>query len=141
MAEIQQLLSALAKHSRVSVSLPFLRYELDLNQALDPKVVDERIARLDQIHADLHAAAEAVQALQREARDNRTEAESLRAAVRQLEQDKVTAETLLQVPEDSFSRMLARANAKARTRGIVEGLMIGLSTGALSSLAVWYLTR
>ena len=131
MAAIQQLIAALAKNSRVSVSLPFLRYELDLNQALDPAQVDERIARLDQIHADLKAAAEAVQELQREARDNRTEAESLRAAVRQLEQDKVTAETLLQVPEDSFSRMLARANSRARIRGIVEGLAIGLVTGAV----------
>ena len=53
----------------------------------------------------------------------------------------VTAETLLQVPEESFSRMLARANSKARIRGIVEGLFIGLSTGAASSLAVWYVTK
>jgi hypothetical protein len=138
---VQQVIAALRKNSKVSVSLPFLRYELDLTGALDPAVVDERIARLDQIRADLHAAAEAVNELQREARDNKLEAESLREAVKQLEQDKVTAETLLQMPEDSFARMLARANSKARIRGIVEGLTIGLVTGVASSLAVWYVTK
>lgn len=141
MAPVQQVIAALKKNSKVSVSLPFLRYELDLTGALDPAVVDDRIARLDQIRGDLQDAVEAVAELQKEARDNKLEAESLRQAVRQLEQDKVTAETLLQVPEDSFSRMLARANSKARIRGIVEGLTIGLVTGAASSFAVWYLTK
>lgn len=141
MPPVAQVIAALKKNSKVSVSLPFLRYELDLTGALDPAGVDERIARLDQIRADLQAAAEAVTELQKEARDNKLEAESLREAVKQLEQDKVTAETLLQVPEDSFSRMLARANSKARVRGIVEGLTIGLVTGAISSFVVWYATK
>lgn len=107
MSQISQVISAIKNNSKVSVSLPFLRYELDLTQALDPVTVDERIARLDKIRDELEAAAE----------------------------------TLLQVPEDSFARMLARANSKARIRGIVEGLTIGLVTGAISSLGVWYLTR
>ena len=131
MSQIQSVIDAIKKNSKVSVSLPFLRYELDLTQALDPATVDERIARLDQIKADLTAAAEAVAELQREAQDNKKEAQSLRESVKQLEQDKVTAETLLQVPEESFSRMLARANAKARTRGIIEGASVGLLTGVL----------
>lgn len=141
MSQIQSVISAIKNNSKVSVSLPFLRYELDLTQALDPATVDERITRLDQIKADLTAAVEAVAELQREAHDNKKEAESLRASVKQLEQDKVTAETLLQVPEESFSRMLARANAKARVRGILEGSFIGFMTGALSSLLVWYVTK
>lgn len=141
MSQIQSVIDAIKKNSKVSVSLPFLRYELDLTQALDPATVDERIARLDQIKADLTAAAEAVAELQREAQDNKKEAQSLRESVKQLEQDKVTAETLLQVPEESFSRMLARANAKARTRGIIEGASVGLLTGVLSSLLVWYATN
>ncbi len=141
MSQIQSVIDAIKKNSKVSVSLPFLRYELDLTQALDPATVDERIARLDQIKADLTAAAEAVAELQREAQDNKKEAQSLRESVKQLEQDKVTAETLLQVPEESFSRMLARANAKARTRGIIEGASVGLLTGVLSSLLVWYATK
>lgn len=141
MSQIQSVIDAIKKNSKVSVSLPFLRYELDLTQALDPATVDERIARLDQIKADLTAAAEAVAELQREAQDNKKEAQSLRESVKQLEQDKVTAETLLQVPEESFSRMLARANAKARMRGIIEGASVGLLTGVLSSLLVWYATK
>ena len=141
MSQISQVISAIKSNSKVSVSLPFLRYELDLTQALDPVTVDERIARLDKIRDELEAAAVAVGELRREAQDNKKEAESLRESVKKLEQDKVTAETLLQVPEDSFARMLARANSKARIRGIVEGLTIGLVTGAISSLGVWYLTR
>jgi hypothetical protein len=140
MSQISQVISAIKSNSKVSVSLPFLRYELDLTQALDPVTVDERIARLDKIRDELEAAAVAVGELRREAQDNKKEAESLRESVKKLEQDKVTAETLLQVPEDSFARMLARANSKARIRGIVEGLSIGLVTGAISSLGVWYLT-
>jgi hypothetical protein len=141
MANIQSFASALKKNSKLSLSIPFIRYEIDLAQAIDPKTVDERIARLDQIRSDLNAAVEAVAELQREALDNKKEADVLRESVRQLEQDKVTVETLLQVPEESFSRMLARANAKARTRGIIEGSVIGFVTGALSSLLVWYLTN
>jgi hypothetical protein len=141
MADIQQLVSILQKSSRLSFSIPFFRYEMDLGQALDPKTVDERIARLDQIRADLGGAIDAVTELQKEAQDNKKEAENLRQAVERLEQDKVTAETLLKVPEDSFARMLGRANSKARLRGLFEGSAIGFTTGALSSLLVWYLTK
>jgi hypothetical protein len=141
MSQLQSVISAITKNSKVSVSLPFLKYELDLTQALDPATVDERIARLDQIRSDLTDAAEAVAELQREARDNKQEAEALRESVKQLEQDKVTAETLLQVPEESFSRMLARANSRARIRGILEGTFIGFLTGSVSSFLVWYVTK
>lgn len=141
MANIQQLVNILRKSSRLSFSLPFFRYEMDLGQALDPRTVDERIARLDQIRTDLSGAIDAVTELQREAQDNKKEADHLREAVDRLEQDKITAETLLKVPEDSFARMLARANSRARVRGLVEGALIGFMTGALSSLLVWYLTK
>ena len=114
---------------------------MDLGQALDPRTVDERIARLDQIRADLSGAIDAVTELQREAQDNKKEANQLREAVDRLEQDKVTAETLLKVPEDSFARILGRANSRARLRGVIEGTVIGFTTGALSSWLVWYLTK
>jgi len=105
------------------------------------KTVDERIARLDQIKTELNGAIEAVSALQVEAQDNKKRAENLRQTVEQLKQDKTTAETLLKVPEESFARMLVRANSKARIRGIIEGIVIGFTTGALSSLLIWYLTK
>ncbi len=141
MTDIHSFVSVLKRNTKLSLSLPFLRYEVDLAQALDPKTVDERIARLDQIRNELSGAIDAVTELQREAHDNKKEAESLRESVKQLEQDKVTAETLLQVPEESFARMLARANSRARIRGIAEGSAIGFITGALSSLLIWYLTK
>ncbi len=141
MVDAQQIIEVIKKSSKISLSLPFLRYEMDLSQGLDTRTVDERLARLDRIRADLGAAVDAVAELQREAQDNKKEAEVLREAVTRLEQDKMTAEALLQVPEDSFIRMMARANSKARIRGIVEGSVIGFTTGALSSLAVWYVTK
>lgn len=141
MVDIQSVVSVLKRCSKLSVSLPFLRYEMDLAQALDQKTVDERIARLDQIRSDLNGAIDAVTELQREAQDNKKEAESLRQSVKQLEQDKFTAEALLSVPEESFARMLARANSRARIRGLLEGAAIGFVTGALSSWLVWYLTK
>lgn len=141
MRDIESILSMLKRSSKLSVSLPFLRYEMDLAEALNPKTVDERIARLDQIRNELTGAIEAVAELQREAQQNKEEAESLRESVKQLEQDKNTVETLLRVPEESFARMLARANTRARFRGWVEGSVIGLVTGIASSSFVWYLTK
>ena len=140
MTTIQTVISSLKKNSKLSLSLPFFRYELDLTQALDPTSVDERISRLDQIRNDLNGAIEAVIELQAEAQENKKEADNLRDAVQRLEQDKETVETLLKIPEESFSRMLTRANSKARIRGIIEGTLIGFTTGALSSWFIWYLT-
>lgn len=137
MADLTFLMSVLMKSTRLSVSLPFLRYEMDIAKALDPKTVDERIERLDHIRNELSSAIDAVTELQREAQDNKTEAESLRESVKQLEQDKATAETLLKIPEESFARMLVRASSRGRIRGLLEGFV----TGALSSLLVWYVTK
>lgn len=128
MAETSALLKALGKFYR-------------LLGAEVPRSVDERIARLDQIKSDLTAAVAAVHELQIEAQANKKQAEALKNVVSQLEQDKATAETMLRVPEDSFSRMLERANSKARLRGLIEGLIGGFTTGALSSLLIWYLTK
>lgn len=128
------------RNAKISVNLPYLRYEIDLDQALYPRTVDERIERLDQIRTDLIAAIDAVTELQSEALENKREAEELRDTVKQLEQDKVSAETLLTIPEDSFSRIITKANSKARFRGIAEGALIGLLTGVASSWLVWYFT-
>lgn len=141
MRDAKTIIEVLRRNSKLSVSLPFFRYEMDLGQALGAKSVDERIARLDQIRSDLRAAVDAVAELQREAQQNKKQAEALREAVERLGQDKVTAETLLKVPEDSFARMLARANARARVRGLIEGAVIGFFTGCASSFVIWYFTK
>jgi hypothetical protein len=141
MPDLSTLANTLKKRGKLSLSLPFLRYEMDLRQIWDSRPVDQRIAQLDLIRADLTAAVDAVAELQREAQDNKREAERFREAVEHLEQDKVTAETLLKVPEDSFTRLLIRANSKARIRGLLEGIIVGFATGVLSSYLVAYLTK
>lgn len=103
--------------------------------------VDERIAKLAAIQSDLEAAIEAVKSLQRSATESKAEAEELQRTVAKLQQDKRTAESLIKVPEESFARLMHNANAKARGRGLIEGLGVGLVTGFLSSLLVWYVTK
>lgn len=105
------------------------------------KTIDERIARLGEIKGDLEGAIKAVDELQKEALERKTEVEILQESVKNLEKDKDTAESLLKIPEDSFSRILSRATSKSRIRGIIEGAIIGFVTGTLSSFLVWYLTK
>ena len=108
---------------------------------LDPITVDARIARLDHIKKDLDGALEAVTELQLEARNNKRAAEELQQEIDSLEKDKQTAESLLQAPQESLERFFDRINSKDRNRGRLEGVAIGLITGALSSYIVWYLTK
>lgn len=108
---------------------------------LDPITVDARLARLDHIKKDLDGALEAVTELQLEARSNKRAAEELQQKIDSLEKDKQTFESLLQAPEESLERFFDRINSKDRNRGRLEGVAIGLVTGALSSYIVWYLTK
>lgn len=71
MRDAKTIIEVLKRNSKLSLTIPFIRYEMDLGQALDPKTVDERIARLDQIRSDLGAAIDAVSELQREAQQNK----------------------------------------------------------------------
>lgn len=134
----------IAKHlrkARFRVALPFFSYEVTLDDLIDSKNVDDRINRLSQIKGDLEDTIGAVEQLQAEALQHKAEADSLKETVEKLQQDKSTAEAMLKLPEESFSRVLTRANSKGRIRGLVEGLIIGLITGVLSSLLVWHITK
>jgi hypothetical protein len=93
------------------------------------------------IKQDLLASIAAIEELQVDAQDKKRQVDELQTAVQQLEQDRATAETLLHVPEESFARVLGRAAARGRWRGMVEGALIGFLTGAASSFVVWYLTK
>ncbi|MHB8894144.1 MAG: hypothetical protein ACYC99_03070 [Candidatus Geothermincolia bacterium] len=129
------------KKIRLRISLPFVNYEVVLDDLLDSKDVDCRITRLAQIKTDLEESISAVSQLQQEALQSKAEADVLRETVSQLQQDKHTAEELLKVPEESFARVLTKASARGRARGIAEGVVIGFVSGVLSSLFVWYLTK
>ena len=129
------------KKARLKISLPFMSYEVTLDDLMDSKDIDERIKRLSTIKKDLQETIIAVEQLQDEAFKSKNEADKLKETISALEQDKSTAEEMLKLPEESFSRVLTKASSKGRVRGIIEGIIIGFITGILSSLLVWYLTK
>lgn len=102
--------------------------------------IDERLAKLTKIQEDLGDALKAVAELQKSATTAKKEADDLESEVGRLRQDRVIAEELAKVPEEAFARLLARASAKGRGRGLLEGTIVGLLTGSLSSWTVWCLT-
>lgn len=134
-------LRQLARNARLRVSLPFFSYEVTVDDVLNSKDVDDRIKRLSTIRSDLEETIQAVAELQSEALRNKKEADELKTTVEQLKEDKITTEAILQVPEDSFVRVLSKASSRGRLRGIFEGIAIGLVTGAISSYFIWYLTK
>jgi hypothetical protein len=129
------------RKARLRISLPFVSYEVTLDDIVDSKSVDDRIAQLGRVREDLQAAVTAVEELQLKAIQNKRQHDELMVTVEKLKEEKTTTEALLRVPEDSFARVLARASSRGRWRGIIEGGILGLLTGSLSSLLVWYLTK
>ncbi len=103
--------------------------------------IDERIAKLAEIQADLEAAIEAVKELQKGAAASKKEADEMQISVEKLKEDKRAAEDLVKVPEEAFARMLGRASASGRGRGLIEGIVVGLITGFTSSLLAWWVTK
>lgn len=136
---IKDLLNRQVSFKGFRISMPLFGYfDFELE---DSKTIDERIARLGEIKDDLTGAIKAVDELQKEALTRKSEVELLQESVQKLQKDKDAVESLLKIPEDSFSRILTRATSKSRVRGIIEGSIIGFITGALSSLLVWYVTK
>lgn len=134
-------LSKAVSKGHLRFSLPFMTYEVSLDDLLNSKSVDERIARLEEIKGDLHGAIDAVESLRTDAIERKNEVEELQKTIQDLQEDKSTTEALLKVPQESFSRVLNQATSKGRVRGIIEGSIIGFVTGTLSSFLVWYLTK
>ncbi len=99
--------------------------------------VEKRITQLSNIQRDLADAIEAIKALEFDAQYKQAEHDRIKTLLVELEEDKKSAEALLSVPEEAFSRLLYRAGQ----RGQVEGAIAGLVTGIVSSLVVWYLTK
>src|SRR3990170_1913120 len=101
-----KLVEKLKRGTRLRISLPFISYEVALDDLATSDTVDARIARLGEIKRDLEAAIAAVQGLQEEARERKTEADQLQALIAKLQEDKSAAESLLKVPEESFIRLV-----------------------------------
>jgi len=138
---MSKIIDSVKRSARFRVSLPFFSYEVNLNDLVDSSTIDERISKLGRVKEDLEAAIVAVSTLQKEAEKHREEANKLSETVSMLSKERLTAEALLKIPEDSFTRLLTKANSKGRWRGIVEGAIVGFITGVLSSFVVWLLTK
>jgi len=107
---------------------------------LDPITIDARLKKLDSIKGDIEAAVEAVTEIQRDARLSKEKTESLQKEILALKADKQAAEAILQAPRDSVVKLLGTAISNDRRKGRIEGVLIGLVTGAVSSWAIWFLT-
>lgn len=107
---------------------------------LDPITIDARLKKLDSIKGDIEAAVEAVTEIQRDARLSKEKTESLQKEIIALKADKEAADAMLQAPRDSVVKFLGAAISNDRRQGRIEGVLIGLLTGALSSWAIWFLT-
>jgi hypothetical protein len=121
--------------------LPGFSTAFSLADIESSKNIDDRVARLDKIKADLEAAIRAVEQLQGDAHTSKIQVDRLRKDIANLQQDKATAEQLSNVSEESFARVLSRATRKATRTGIIAGIIIGLVTGIVSGYAVWFTTK
>lgn len=130
------------RSSRIRLSAPLfpLVYEFQLDKIADPTSVDERIERLASIREDLIDAIDAVKSLEEDSVQKKQELERLGETIERLNEDKATIEESLQIPQEAFARVIAKANSKTRWSGRIEGLIIGMFTGVGSSLLVWYVT-
>ena len=68
------------------------------------------------IKNELESAIEAVDSLQGEAQQNKEEVGKLQERIRELEEDKSTAEGLLQLPQDSVRSEERRVGKECRSR-------------------------
>ncbi len=137
--EIKELIKSPFVLKAVKFTLPIVAgFSIELE---NKKTIDERISRLGEIKEDLEGAIKAVNDLKNEALKRKSELNNLQESVKKLEEDKDSVESLLKIPEESFSRIIGKATSKGRIRGIIEGSIIGFVTGTLSSFLVWYLTK
>jgi len=125
----------------LAVSVPGIGISIPLKDLVAHEDVDTRIAKLSTIKQDLLASIAAIDELEKDASSKKRQLNELDAALQRLQSDKITAESLLNLPEESLARVLANAAARGRGKGILQGLIMGFATGVLSSLLVWYITR
>ncbi|MDD3939761.1 MAG: hypothetical protein PHF49_03915 [Patescibacteria group bacterium] len=129
--------------SRITIDtfgLPNILFELDKKIELNNKEIEERIDQLDDIKNKLIETANAVNQISTNSKQKKVELDELIKKYQEVKQDKDESEKLLQVNKDSFGRILLSTNKKTEKRSIVIGFIIGIVTGTLSSLLVFYLT-
>ena len=137
---IDYLISVTSRITIDTFGLPNILFELDKKIELNNKEIEERIDQLDDIKNKLIETANAVNLISTNSKQKKVELDELIKKYQEVKQDKDESEKLLQVNKDSFGRILLSTNKKTEKRSIVIGFIIGIVTGTLSSLLVFYLT-
>jgi hypothetical protein len=118
-----------------------IAFELDKKIRLNNEEIEARINQLDDVKKSLIMAADAIQLISEESKQKKIELDELRSRLAEINRDKETIEKVLQIDQDSFSRLLISTNKKTEKRSILIGIVIGFLTGTLSSFLVWILTK
>ncbi|MDD3331340.1 MAG: hypothetical protein PHQ82_08515 [Bacteroidales bacterium] len=137
---IDYLISVTSRITIDTFGLPNILFELDKKIELNNKEIEERIDQLDDIKNKLIETANAVNQISTNSKQKKVELDELIKKYQEVKQEKDESEKLLQVNKDSFGRILLSTNKKTEKRSIVIGFIIGIVTGTLSSLLVFYLT-
>ena len=115
----------LLRNSRIRIELLGFSYEITPEELLNRQSVDERIQKLEKVRQDLLDAVDAVKSLEDEAHKNKKELEELNVQLNKLREDKQTTEQLLELPQQSFARVLDKASKGAQWRGLIIGFALG----------------
>lgn len=119
---------------RIRINLPFMSYEITPAELLSRRDIDERIAKLEKVRADLLDAVDAVKLLEDEAHTSKDNLTKLNDQLLSIRKDKETIEKLLQLPENSFSRIINKATRISQFMGLGIGFLLGI---AASFIATW----
>ncbi len=114
---------------------------LEFQETLSEDHIDERIGKLSKARNYLLETVQAIDQLEAEAQERKSEVLTLREHVELLETDKKASEQILSMNQESVGRLLQKANKQTSRRSMIIGIIIGLFTGFISSYAVWFLTR
>jgi hypothetical protein len=121
------------RNSRFNIELLGFSYEITPEELLNRQSVDERIQKLEKVRQDLLDAVDAVKSLEDEAHKNKKELEELNVQLNKLREDKQTTEQLLELPQQSFARVLDKASKGAQWRGLIIGLVLGILASLIAS--------
>jgi hypothetical protein len=123
----------LLRNSRIRIGLLGFSYEITPEELLNRQSVDERIQKLEKVRQDLLDAVDAVKSLEDEAHKNKKELEELNVQLNKLREDKQTTEQLLELPQQSFARVLDKASKGAQWRGLIIGFVLGILASLIAS--------
>lgn len=140
-SKLLRLKQLFLKGARFRLGLPFFPIEFYLGDLLEQPSVDERIKKLYTIKDDLEKAMEAVDEMTNEAITKQGELQRIRTDIEELSKDKSTLVNVLMQEESSLFRIIKKATSRGQWVGIIEGLIIGIITGCISSYLIWYITQ